>query len=182
MTATINPYASPETADLVQQEQDVPPVEPKIFAFSGRLGRMRMVTYMFLASLLSMAIAMPMMALLFGGNVVLGGLIYVAVLLFSTIYSISLYRRRLHDLDKSGWWMLLFLVPLVNIGLLLYLCFAAGTAGANQYGAPTTPNSAGLKVGFVVSLLFTVALPILAAISIPAYQDYVQRAQQAQMQ
>lgn len=182
MTATVNPYASPETADLVQQDRDLEPVEPKVFAFSGRLGRMRTVTYLFFASLLSLAIAIPSMAFMFSGSFALGGLLYIAAILFSSIYSVSLYARRLHDLDKSGWWMLLFLVPLANIGLLLYLLFAGGTQGTNQFGAPATPNSTAVKVGFVVSLIFAVLLPILAAIAVPAYQDYAERVQQAQMQ
>ena len=42
--------------------------------------------------------------------------------------------RRMHDIGKSGWCLLLFFIPLVNIVLIfLWLC-KAGDTGANQYG------------------------------------------------
>lgn len=46
-----------------------------------------------------------------------------------------LFIRRLHDLDKTGWLSLLMLVPVLNALLGLYLLFASGTVGHNQYGA-----------------------------------------------
>ena len=42
--------------------------------------------------------------------------------------------RRLHDLDKNGWLSLIFLIPYVNIPWGIYLLFAKGTEGPNQYG------------------------------------------------
>jgi len=41
--------------------------------------------------------------------------------------------RRLHDVNKSGWFLLLGLIPLVNF-YLLYLLVIEGTIGDNQYG------------------------------------------------
>jgi uncharacterized membrane protein YhaH (DUF805 family) len=42
--------------------------------------------------------------------------------------------RRLHDNDKSAWWILLGLVPVVgSIGLLVLLCLP-GTVGTNRFG------------------------------------------------
>lgn len=46
---------------------------------------------------------------------------------------ISIAVRRLHDSDRSGWFYLLVLIPLVNI-YLLYLMIIKGTAGANRFG------------------------------------------------
>lgn len=48
--------------------------------------------------------------------------------------SIAVGVRRLHDIDKSGWFLLLALVPLVNIWLIVLLA-TEGTKGSNQYGA-----------------------------------------------
>ena len=42
--------------------------------------------------------------------------------------------RRLHDTDRSGWWLLLFLVPVVNFVLIVWFCFE-GTQGYNRFGA-----------------------------------------------
>ncbi|HLO77944.1 MAG TPA: DUF805 domain-containing protein [Magnetospirillum sp.] len=50
--------------------------------------------------------------------------------------------RRLHDTDRSGWWMFIGLVPVVGGILLLIWNCSRGTAGDNQFGAD--PLSAGL--------------------------------------
>lgn len=42
--------------------------------------------------------------------------------------------QRLHDLNRSGWYGLLLLVPVINIGLLLMLLFKAGDPAPNRYG------------------------------------------------
>lgn len=47
---------------------------------------------------------------------------------------ISIAIRRLHDSDRSGWFYLLVLIPLVNF-YVLYLTIIKGTAGANRFGA-----------------------------------------------
>ena len=43
--------------------------------------------------------------------------------------------RRLHDVDKSGWWLLIGLVPLIGPLLLLYWTVLPGTDGSNEYDA-----------------------------------------------
>lgn len=61
------------------------------------------------------------------------GLLYVSGI-FGFVAGIMMLARRLHDLDKSGWWMLLLCVPLVNILFYIYILFFKGTEGQNQYG------------------------------------------------
>ena len=56
------------------------------------------------------------------------------ILVFSAVH-IFLTIRRLHDLNRSGWYYLVLFVPLVNVLFSLYLFFAPGTVGPNQYGA-----------------------------------------------
>ena len=43
--------------------------------------------------------------------------------------------RRLHDVDKSGWFLLLGLIPIVGL-VLLYFFVIPGTPGDNRFGAP----------------------------------------------
>jgi uncharacterized membrane protein YhaH (DUF805 family) len=43
--------------------------------------------------------------------------------------------RRLHDIGKSGWWLLLGLIPLVNL-VLLYFTVQPSQSEGNEYGAP----------------------------------------------
>ncbi len=42
--------------------------------------------------------------------------------------------KRAHDLDKPGWIVIGFLIPVVDIILAIYLLFFKGTDGPNQYG------------------------------------------------
>jgi uncharacterized membrane protein YhaH (DUF805 family) len=47
--------------------------------------------------------------------------------------------KRWHDRDKSGWWMLIALIPIIGaIWLLIELGFLKGTDGPNRFGPPVT--------------------------------------------
>ena len=102
-------------------------------------------------------------------------IVYVTMIYFSFIFAI----RRLHDRNHSGWLSLLMLVPLANLGLALYLIFAKGDAQENQFGQPRAAQTWEKVLGWFYVLIFPIG--ILAAIAVPAYQDYVQRAQKAQI-
>ncbi|UQZ89205.1 DUF805 domain-containing protein [Deltaproteobacteria bacterium Smac51] len=54
---------------------------------------------------------------------------------------ITLSIRRLHDIGKSGWWLLICLVPLVGSLILLVFTCLDSQPGANQYG----PNPKGVE-------------------------------------
>lgn len=49
--------------------------------------------------------------------------------------SLAVDVRRLHDLDKSGWWLLIGLIPLIGFIVLLIWFISKGTAGDNKYGS-----------------------------------------------
>lgn len=60
------------------------------------------------------------------------------------IPGISVAVRRLHDVDKSGWFLLLAFIPLLGTIYLLYLFAKEGTRGPNRFGLDpkgTTSNS-----------------------------------------
>jgi uncharacterized membrane protein YhaH (DUF805 family) len=50
------------------------------------------------------------------------------------IPSLAVAVRRLHDTDRSAWWLLLVLVPVIGWIALVVLYALNGTRGANQYG------------------------------------------------
>ena len=57
-----------------------------------------------------------------------------AFALITLIPSISLSFRRLHDIDKSGWWLLISLT-IIGIPVLIYWPIKAGDRQENSYGA-----------------------------------------------
>lgn len=57
------------------------------------------------------------------------------------IPSIAVAVRRLHDTDRSGWWVLLSLIPILGGLALLALCCLDGTLGPNRFG--DDPKSRG---------------------------------------
>jgi uncharacterized membrane protein YhaH (DUF805 family) len=61
---------------------------------------------------------------------IVNGLFSLGVLL----PSIAVGVRRLHDIDRSGWWLLIGLVPIVGWILLLVWACTRGTQGANRFG------------------------------------------------
>jgi len=159
--------------------------ELSVFSMNGRLGRLRYLAYGFGVALIGqilLAMMGGMGAALqseTGGILSLVGIavVYIAMI----VISIMLAVQRLHDLDKTGWLYLLILVPLVNIIFGLYMLFARGTQGTNRYGNPPPPNSTGVVIAAWL-LIFVFVGGIVAAITIPAYNDYVQRSQEMQIQ
>jgi len=64
------------------------------------------------------------------------------VLLGSAIPGIAVQFRRLHDIDRSAWWGLLGLIPLLGALVLLVLHLLPGTSGPNRFGAPPGETAA----------------------------------------
>jgi uncharacterized membrane protein YhaH (DUF805 family) len=75
-----------------------------------------------LASLLDHAV--------FGRDALIGALCTLVFLMPYVAFPV----RRLHDANRSGWWLLLVFVPLVgNIVLLIWFC-TPSTSGPNRFG------------------------------------------------
>jgi uncharacterized membrane protein YhaH (DUF805 family) len=72
----------------------------------------------------------------------------VAIGIISSIYGLAvmipglaIWVRRLHDTEKSGWTLLISLIPLIGAILLLVYAAKEGTAGINKYGKdPKNPE------------------------------------------
>jgi len=60
----------------------------------------------------------------------LGGIYSLAILIPSLAVSV----RRLHDTGRSGWWLLVALIPLIGVIVLLVFTVQDSHQGANEYG------------------------------------------------
>jgi uncharacterized membrane protein YhaH (DUF805 family) len=59
---------------------------------------------------------------------------YLVFLLGSLVPSLAVGFRRLHDTDRSAWWLLIGLIPLIGgVALLVFYCLP-GTPGPNRFG------------------------------------------------
>jgi len=100
------------------------------------------------------------------------GIFYLATIIVSVMFA----KRRLNDLNRSGWWFLLFVIPFVNLLLAIYLIFFPGSDGANNFGPAPVANSLGVLIlGWMMPVVMLVG--IVAAVAIPAYQNYLSQAQ-----
>lgn len=117
--------------------------------FSGRSQRMEY--WMFSLFITLVAIAICIIAMLFGGIVDANGelsTIFIALLgifwLAVIIPSIAVTVRRFHDQDKSGWFYLLSFIPYVGgIVMLVFMCLD-GTPGPNRFGP--NPKDGGADI------------------------------------
>ena len=74
-----------------------------------------------------------------------GGLIQTVVGLAFFLPSLAVAVRRLHDTDRSGWWILIGLIPIIGwIPLLVWFC--TDSKADNQYGP--NPKNAGPDGGY----------------------------------
>ena len=107
----------------------------KYATFSGRARRSEywwwylFVTIVFLvASVIDRAIGFTYSDLTIGG----GWLATIAWIVF-LVPNLAVAVRRLHDTGRSGWWLLIGLVPLIGWIVLLYF-FVLDSENDNQYG------------------------------------------------
>ena len=60
--------------------------------------------------------------------------------------AIGVSIRRLHDTNRSGWWLLIALFPIVGAIVLIVFYAQAGDAGENQFGADPKAAAPGIDV------------------------------------
>lgn len=101
-------------------------------------GRSRRKEYwMFALGVVIAAIAIAMIETALGMNGSLGGAYGPLMLIFILaiiVPSLAVQVRRFHDQDKSGWFVLLNLIPFVGGIIVLVFMVLDGTAGPNRFG------------------------------------------------
>lgn len=179
MTEMTNPYAAPRAAvaDVYDGGSDFQPV--KLWSAKGRIGRARFMAYTIFsyfvffiaASVLGLIAGITGLARSEGAIMAVTLVLAIPYLVFYVLTGI----QRSHDMDWSGWMLFLALIPLVA----LIWVFKSGTKGRNRFGAPPPPNGLGVLIGAWLLPVIGV-LGILAAVALPAYQQYTVKAKAAQ--
>ncbi len=129
------------------QQKDIKRFLIRIVKFSGRASRTEfwsIIGINFITSIYTFMIAYK--------NCQSNLISFISLAYFLLSFTVTLFVtiRRLHDINKKGWWLLIFLVPYVGwLPLTIMLCIK-GKVDHNQYGPnpflkqsesqPTSPN------------------------------------------
>ncbi|KAB2314663.1 DUF805 domain-containing protein [Betaproteobacteria bacterium SCN2] len=107
----------------------------KSFSFEGRARRKEYWMFVLIAVIISLVLGFidGLLGIYSEGAGIglLGGIFAISIL----IQSIAVGVRRLHDTGRSGWWLLINLVPFVGWVIVLALMAMEGKRGDNPYGA-----------------------------------------------
>jgi len=130
---TPRPQPKPTPTPTPTPRPQPPGFFDSLFSFSGRSRRTRYwVTSFFCSGLLLLFVFLG--AILTGGSE--DGATFGFILGIIPSFAISLANgtKRLHDLGHSGWMQLLLFIPIVNIGVVIWMAFFEGEYHDNQYG------------------------------------------------
>ena len=109
----------------------------KYATFTGRSARSEYWWWVLFTIIVSVVLGFVEF-LLFGSRMGQVGILGAIYSLATLIPSIAVGVRRLHDLAKSGWWLLIIFIPLIGVLVLLYWFVQRGTVGPNEFGNDQT--------------------------------------------
>ncbi|UOO88309.1 DUF805 domain-containing protein [Vitreoscilla massiliensis] len=113
-------------------------VKHKYLLFNGRASRKEFWAVMLFSVLISFALQL-LYTLGFAISDNLGLLLALPFVIFAlgmVIPQLAVSARRLHDTDKSGWWLLLGLIPIFGTIALIVLFSLTSSEGENRFGEP----------------------------------------------
>lgn len=128
--------------------QDFVNAVKKSFDFKGRSRRREFWMFMLIASVLAAGLVII--------ETLLGLQLAQDIGILSTIYALAIAAptasvtiRRLHDTGRSGWWSLLYLVPVIGWVALIAFTLFNSDLGANAYGkSPKAWNSVYTPINY----------------------------------
>lgn len=84
--------------------------------------------------LFNLLFSIPLYLLWLATGYIIFDIIYMLYSLAVFIPALAVSVRRLHDINKSGWWMLLDLLPIIGPIILLVFMIQDSDAGTNRFG------------------------------------------------
>lgn len=113
----------------------------KYAQFQGRSRRKEFWYFTLINALISMACGLVDSTLQLPTLVEGYGVLAALYAAFAFIPTVAVTVRRLHDQDRTGWWALIMLIPIVGMLVLLYFMIQDSTSGVNRFG--TNPKEHG---------------------------------------
>ena len=112
-----------------------------LFSTEGRITRSTYWLFSFAYFVLSIiAIVIDLLIGTFDDSTGIG--LFTTILALAGAFpAIAVQVKRLHDRDRSGWFLLLGIIPFVSIWVGIELGFLQGTSGSNQYGPDPTRHN-----------------------------------------
>ena len=101
----------------------------KYAVFSGRARRQEYWMFVLINILISIALGFV------DGVIGTAGVLSLVYSLAILIPSLAVFVRRLHDTDRSAWWLLLGFIPVIGAIVLLVFAVLEGVTGDNEYGS-----------------------------------------------
>jgi len=110
-------------------------VMKKYAVFTGRARRKEFWMFTLIYTLIFIVLSVVDGIIGTGAMLFETGLLSGIFSLVSLCPSIAVTIRRLHDIDRSGWWILIGLVPIAGVIVLIIFAAKDGQPGSNQYGS-----------------------------------------------
>lgn len=103
-------------------------------SFDGRINRAKF--WAGVGVLIAISIVLNVVDALLGLRLAEGvGILGTLFAIASIFFALAIYAKRWHDRDKSGWWSLIILVPVIGAIWLIVECgILEGTRGPNRFG------------------------------------------------
>ena len=116
----------------------------RYFRFSGRASRRELwmfALFSFIFAIVSFILDWLLIFALRNATFYYGGAVYGLYLIAMLVPSLAVQARRLHDVDRSAWWLLLTLIPLGELVLLYWFIMPAAAWVCPYCGAPLQDGS-----------------------------------------
>lgn len=113
-------------------------LEERFLSTKGRINRKIFILYAISFILFCLFLIIPTLLIVISTTdetiVDISASIVSILIELALLPSLFLGIKRLHDLDKSAVWIVLYVIPLINILFFIYLCLRRGSIGDNKYG------------------------------------------------
>ena len=137
-TVRPKPFKSTDNKEPSLLDLAISAVKHKYLLFNGRASRKEFWAVMLFSVLISFALQL-LYTLGFAISDNLGLLLALPFVIFAlgmVIPQLAVSVRRLHDTDKSGWWLVLGFIPIFGTIALIVLFSLASSEGDNRFGEP----------------------------------------------